>query len=120
MRLFCLLILLLVPGLVVSAEPLDVKNPDIMFSLVEVQEEIDYISSVVMGCVDSGREHSDCMCSNKAMFSRFTQKVGKLFVKHPILEGHDLVAFKDPDGVQVTQSLMGIRKQAEMQLDCSE
>lgn len=110
----------MVPSLIVSGETLEIKDPKTMFSLVEVQEEIDFISSAVMGCKDTGREHSDCMCENKAMLSHFTETVNELFVKCPNLNGQDLVTFKAPDGVQVTQSLEGIRKQAEMKLVCTE
>lgn len=120
MRILLLLVLLFLPGPAVADEPIDINDPKTMFLLVEVQEEIDFISSAVLGCLDAGREHSECMCENKAMISHFTETVNDLFVSCPELKGQDLVTFKAPDGVQVTQSLAGIRKQTEMKLVCSE
>lgn len=120
MKTLCLLFLFLVPGVTVFADTVEITNPEAVFSLVEVQEEIDFISSAVMGCIDTGREHRDCMCESKAMFSHFSGTVNDLFAKCPELEGHDLITYKAPDGMQVTQSLVGIKKQAEIKLVCSE
>lgn len=118
MKRFVAFVLTLFLPCTLYAEPYEVQDHETMLALVELQEDMDLISSSVMGCLDVGREHIDCMCANKALFSHFSETVTELFDTFPELENYDLVTFKDPEGVQVTQSMEGIKKQAAMELDC--
>ena len=70
MKISLLVVFLLLPCSL-FAESFDVVDHEMKLGLIELQEEIDFISSAVMGCIDSGREQHDCMCANKAMFSIF-------------------------------------------------
>ena len=118
MRICVALCLVLLLPCSVFAEPYEVQDHEMMLALSEIQEEVDFISSAVMGCVDTGREHKDCMCTNKAMFMHFSESVTTLFAGFPELEKYDLVTFRDQKGVQVTQSMQGMKRQAVMDLDC--
>jgi hypothetical protein len=44
--------------------------------------------------------------------------VNSIFDKHPILGRYDLIHYRTPDGMINNQSLLGIKKQAEMVLRC--
>jgi hypothetical protein len=101
-------------------EVLEVEDRAMVSRLVVVQDEIDAVSSAVMGCMDSGRTHKECMCENRELFIRFTGTVNALFVQYPDLRNHDLVMFKNQQGQHVTQSMEGIQKQANMNLSCNE
>jgi len=120
MKISCLLILLSLAATPVFAGTYLINDSEMLFNLVEVQEEVDFISSAIMGCLDSGRDQRECMCDNKGMMAHFSATVKELFKKHPELKNQDLVEFKDPGGMHVTQSLDGFRKQAEIKLNCSE
>lgn len=99
---------------------LDITDPKMTAELVELDVSISSISSGVMGCMDSGKEHKTCMCENRELFARFSDATNNFFKKYPQLEGQDLVNFKNPEGVLVNLSLETAKRQAEMELSCSE
>ena len=73
---------------------------------------MDNVSSEIMSCIDSGKEHSVCMCQSKAIIVQFNNSVKALIEKNKDIEKLDLVRFKSTDGTWVTQSLKGLLKQA--------
>ena len=89
-----------------------IKNPNIVAQLNTVQSNLDNVSSSVMACIESGREHSACLCQSKEAITQFNRSVETLFKKNKALQTHDLVRFKSTNGTWVTQSLQGISKQA--------
>lgn len=54
-----------------SDDGIDITDPNIVSALLEVQEKIDSISSSVMKCMDSGKDHNTCMCDNEALILDF-------------------------------------------------
>ena len=118
MKLFLLFLLFIIPNMSIAAGNMEIEDSDTIAELSEIQEQIDSISSAVTGCMESGGKHKQCICQNREMFSRFSFTVNAFFKEHPELEDQDLVNFKTPDGTLVNQSLVGIRKQANMKLEC--
>ena len=101
-----------------SQANVEIKDQAIVVDLVTVQNEIDSISSSIMSCMDSGKEHKDCMCDNEIKFINFKKTVKVLFEKHPDLNQHDLIHYRTPDGMINNQSLVGIKKQANVNFSC--
>ena len=97
---------------------LDIKDPMMVADLVELDEIIGTISSGVMGCMDTGKEHKPCMCENRELFARFSDAANTFFNKYPQFDGQDLVNFKNPRGVLVNLSLETAKRQAAMKLSC--
>lgn len=96
----------------------EIKDQAIVNDLIVLQMEMDVISSAIMSCMDSGSSHKDCMCQNKSKFNQFTTTVNSVFKKHPSLSKYDLIHYRTSDGMINNQSLLGIKKQAEMALPC--
>ena len=103
-----------------AAGNLAISDHNMVADLVELDEIISSIASGVMGCMDSGKEHKQCMCENRMLFGQFTEAANELFRKYPQLEGQDLVNFKNPEGVLVNFSLETAKRQAEVELLCNE
>jgi outer membrane lipoprotein-sorting protein len=69
-RLF-IIILLSFTNVAWSDDGIDITDPNIVSALLEVQEKIDSISSSVMKCMDSRKDHNTCMCDNEALMLDF-------------------------------------------------
>ena len=61
---------------------LDITDPKMVAELVKLDTIISSISKGVMGCMDSGKEHKQCMCENRALFAQFSEAANKFFNKH--------------------------------------
>jgi hypothetical protein len=94
----------------------EITDPRKVAALTALQEKIDSISAEVTECTGAGTEHGDCLCESEALILDFNGAVRKLFEIYPDLDAMDLVSFRMPDGMTVTQSLTGIRNQARMKL----
>lgn len=68
--------------------------------------------------MDSGKSHTDCLCENESQIAEFNKAVEQLVASYPNLETLDLVTFRTTDGELVSQSLVGIKRQAETELTC--
>lgn len=101
-----------------SDDGVDITDPDLVSTLLEIQKKLDSISSNVMKCIDSGTDHKVCMCENEALILDFNTAVDKLFEMHPKLGKLDLVRLKTTDGTSLAQSLSGIKLQATQELSC--
>lgn len=99
-------------------EGVDITDPSRIAALVAIQENLDTVSAAVMECMDAGKPHHDCMCEHKELVTRFNDSVTRAFSKHPELEQYDLVRFKSPDGIWISQSLGNLEKQAGAVLLC--
>jgi len=110
----------IIPNIPIAAGNLEITDSQTVAGLKEIQNQIDSISSAVMGCMESGGEHKKCMCRNREMFSRFNVTVNAFFKEHPELKGQDLVNFRIQDGTIINQSLVGIRKQARLKVECEQ
>ncbi|MEW4982094.1 MAG: hypothetical protein AB1Y26_02510 [Cycloclasticus sp.] len=99
-------------SLAFANEEVLIENPNIVAQLNTIQSNLDKVSSSVMACLESGHEHSACLCQNKEIINHFNNNVEALFRENKALETHDLVRFKTTDGTWVTQSLKGLSKQA--------
>ena len=111
--------MLLLPALT-QAENLGINDPTMTDDLVKLDQVMTTISSAVMGCMDQGKAHKECMCETKHLFAKFTETSNELFYKHPQLEGHDLINFKNPEGILVNLSLEGVKKQSAMEIACNK
>ncbi|HBE93437.1 MAG TPA: hypothetical protein DDW55_13320 [Gammaproteobacteria bacterium] len=116
-----LLIILLatITNIVWADEGVDITNPTQVLELHNLQEKLDAVSATIMGCIDSGEEHGTCMCKHKELILQFNSSVKSLFSSHPDFVKLDIVRFKTPDGIWVSQSLKGIRKQAGIEPSCT-
>ena len=117
MRAIILVVILFFPA-VAPAENLDITDQTIVEDLIRLDGIMSDVSSAVMGCMDKGKAHKECMCESKSLFERFTESANELLKTHSALEGQDLINFKNPDGVLVNLSLEGVKKQAAMELSC--
>ena len=116
-----LLVLLLLCFSVSSAwanGSVDRLPPNQIVKLIDIQETLDVVSDAVIACMVEGRKHKECLCENKTEVRAFNQKVNTLFLEHPDLKTYDLVRFASSDGEWITQSLKGIKKQAESDPVC--
>lgn len=114
------LVWMLISAPVFAGGNLDITEPKMVADLVELDKLISAISTGVMGCMDSGKEHKVCMCENRDLFAQFSAAANNFFGNYPQLEGQDLVNFKNPDGVLVNLSLETAKRQADMKLSCGE
>ncbi len=102
-----------------SDASVDISEPSEVAALTELQEKVDGISSAVMFCINSGKEHADCLCESKALILDFNSAVERLFTTFPRLAGLDMVSFKKANGAVISQSLSGLEKQSKTALVCS-
>lgn len=114
-----IILLAVITNFVWADEGVDITNPAQVSELLDLQEKLDSVSNAIMGCLDSGEEHSVCICKHKELVIQFNRRVNELFLNHPGLGELDLVRFKSPDGIYVAQSLEGIRKQANVEPSCT-
>ncbi|PHS72194.1 MAG: hypothetical protein COB22_05710 [Cycloclasticus sp.] len=89
-----------------------IEDSNQVAQLNAIQSNLDEVSSAVMSCIDSGKEHSVCLCQNEEIIIQFNINVKKLFEDNMVLQKYALVRFKSTDGTGVTQNLRGILKQA--------
>jgi len=122
-RLKISLLTILLLGLLASfswaSDEVDVTEPQKVAALTGVQEKIDPISAAIGDCMNSGKDHGDCMCENEELILNFNGTVGKLFETYPELNSAEMVSFKMPSGRAVSQSMPGIKNQAQMKLSCN-
>lgn len=101
-----------------SLANVEINDQAIVDDLTVVQNEIDSLSAAIMSCMDTGKQHQECMCDNEEKLVQFSKTVQVLFEKHPELTKHDLIHYRAQDGAINNQSLVGIKKQANMELSC--
>ena len=114
-----IIFLLIVTSFVRADEGIDITDSSQIALLNNLQEELDSVTEAVMACINDGEVHKDCLCKHKDLILKFNASVQALFSSQPDFEKLDLVRFKSPDGMSVTQSLKSIRMQADMELPCS-
>ena len=120
MKTLLTILMLLMASPSFAAVNLDITDQNMVADLVELDEIISSISSGVMGCIESGKEHKPCVCENRDIFAQFSKAANKFFKKYPQLEGQDLVNFKNPEGILVNLSLETAKRQADMEISCNE
>ncbi len=118
MNFFVIMLLAFVISSVRADDGADITDPGQVAGLSNLQDQIDSISTAIMSCMDSGKDHKTCMCQHNDMIAEFNASVGRLFSNHPELKKFDLVRFRAPDGMWVSQSLEGIKRQAESEQVC--
>lgn len=104
--------------LVWADESVDITDPAQISGLLAIQDNLDAVSAAIMTCMDRGGKHAACVCEHRELVSRFNASVRDISENHPDLEEYDLVRFRSPEGVWVSQSLKGLRKQAATPLSC--
>ena len=119
MKYLLIMLLAVIANLAWADEGVDITDPIQVSELRALQEIIDSVSTAIMECMDSGREHKACMCKHSALVIQFNTSVNNLFLNQPGLEELDIVRFRASDGTWVSQSLEGIRKQASVELLCT-
>ena len=107
------LIALLCP--VQADEGIDITEPALVSELNNLQEKIESVTAAIRECMDAGEEHEICMCKHKNLINEFNITARNIFSNYPDLRNLDVVRFKSPDGLWVSQSLEGIRSQASME-----
>ena len=98
---------------------MDITEPQKVAALTGIQEKIDSISTAVGKCMNAGKSHGDCMCENEKLILNFNGAMEKLFETYPDLKAVDIVNFKMKNGLAVSQSLSGIKNQAQRKLSCN-
>ena len=112
MKKLLLVYLIAVSNLLWAGEETLIEDPSLVSQLNLIQINLDKISSTIMNCMDSGKEHSVCMCQSKDIIIQFNNNVNSLIQNNKAIENLDLVRFKSTDGTWVTQSLHGLLNQA--------
>lgn len=110
---------MLLAGVAWSDEGIDITEPLKVAALSDLQERIDSISAAVTKCTSSGKDHGDCLCENEEPILDFNRAVDELFETYADLKTADIVRFRTSDGMVVSQSLSGIKNQAQMKLTCA-
>jgi len=100
-------------------EGVDIDDPVQVSELNNIQGKLDSVSTAIMGCMDSGKEHKECICKHRGLIIEFNTNVKILFSNYPSFENLDIVRFKSPNGTWVSQSLKGIRAQASVEPTCT-
>ena len=90
MKLILTILVATIANFVWADEGVDITNPTQVLELVKIQERLDSVSTAVMGCMDSGREHNACLCQYKELIIQFNRSVNNLFPNHPSLEKYIL------------------------------
>ena len=119
MKYFLLIFLTTIINIVSADEEIVITEPAQVSALHAVHEKLDAVSDAVMQCIETGEEHATCLCTHKELIIKFNSSVDGLFVNYPEFKNHDLVRFKATDGMWITQSLRGIRKQASDEPSCN-
>ena len=119
MRRATIFLLALLAGVAWSDEGIDITEPLKVAALSDLQERIDSISAAVTECTSSGKDHGDCLCENEEPILDFNRAVEELFETYSDLKAADIVRFRTSDGMVVSQSLSGIKNQAQMKLKCT-
>lgn len=104
--------ILLFSNIVIANEEQLIEDPKMVVELNTIQMSLDNVSTAVMACIESGGEHTSCLCQNKDVITDFNDDVHSFFERNDHMYNTDLVRFKVDDGNWVTQSLQGILKQA--------
>jgi len=89
-----------------------IEDPKVVAELNTIQTSLDNVSTSVMSCIESGGEHTNCLCQNKDIITQFNDNVHSFFERNDHMKHADLVRFRVDDGNWVTQSLQSILKQA--------
>ena len=95
-----------------AGEEVLIEDPDLVAQLNKIQMNLDEVSLAIATCLESGKEHSICMCESKEIIIKFNASVKSLIEEHKDFSNLDLLRFKSTDGSWVTQSLEGLLKQA--------
>lgn len=118
MKYITVLCLLFAASIAAADTNFEVSDPQQVDSLQSIQTQIDLLGTAVMTCLDTGKTHNTCLCENAERIQAFNLSVTTLFQKHPEFKALDLVSYQSPEGMSVTQSLHGIKRQAGMVLSC--
>jgi len=95
-----------------AGEEVLIEAPALVAQLNRIQMNLDEASSAVMTCLESGKNHSVCMCESKKIIIKFNDSIKSLIEKNKDLGNFDLIRFKSTEVSWVTQSLKGLLKQA--------
>ncbi|MEH6626148.1 MAG: hypothetical protein V7739_06885 [Motiliproteus sp.] len=112
MKKLILFYLIVIANISFANDEMLIEDSKLIAQLDTIQQNLDNVSTSVMSCIDSGKDHSSCLCESKEMIIKFNDSVETLFRENQKLKKHDLVRFKSIDGSWVTQSLQGLLKQA--------
>ncbi len=119
MKIFIFILLILLPNILLASEEVLIEDPALVSQLIKIQDSLDKVSTAVMKCIDSGEKHSICLCQNKSIIIEFNNTVKSTLEKSTNFKSLDLVRFKHPDGEWITQSLEGIKLQANNEPSCT-
>ena len=103
---------LLFTNIAIANEEQLIEDPKMVAELNVIQISLDNVFTSVMACIESGGEHTNCLCQNKDVITKFNDSVYSFFERNDHMKNAGLVRFKAEDGNWVTQSLQGILKQA--------
>ena len=115
MKFSLIILFLFLVNPVMADDGVDITDPLQVSVLHHLQEKIDSISVAINGCMDTGEEHKSCMCKHKDLIIEFNTTAKKIFLNYPEFKYLDIVRYKSPDGLWISQSLEGIRRQASME-----
>lgn len=119
MRKVAVVLLGLSATVALSDDVIDVTDADKVAALTDIQDQVDSISAAVGECIAAGREHSVCLCESEDLILSFNNSVEQLQDNYPDLKTVDMVTFTMPSGLSVSQSLAGIRRQAQAKYSCN-
>jgi hypothetical protein len=121
MRALLLAVLLVATPLatpLVADEGIDITEPGRVGLLRAIQRQLDGLADAIAGCLVEGREHAECMCRSWPRMAEFANSIEGLDALYPDLRELDVVRFRDVDGFWVSQSLVGLRRQAGYEPEC--
>ena len=119
MKVFFLVLFLSLPNILWASEDVLIEDSALVSQLNIIHNGLAKVSSAVMNCLDSGKEHPVCLCQNKSIIIEFNNTVKSLLENSTKLQNLDLVRFKHADGEWVTLSLQNLKKQASKEPSCT-
>jgi hypothetical protein len=117
MRKFIIIIsLLLSPPL--HAQDLHLSNATEIKAALEMNKSLNGISKKVTSCIQMGKEHLKCMCSNRNEIIKFNDLVKSTFHKYPLWVNVRTLNFPSSDVPNVVISPSALLAQANQTLGC--
>jgi hypothetical protein len=117
MRKFIIILSLLLSPLL-HAQDLHLSNATEIKAALEMNKSLNGISKKVTSCIQAGKEHLECMCSNRNEIVKFNDLVKSTFHKYPLWVNVRTLNFPATDVPNVVVNPSALLAQANQILVC--
>jgi len=117
MRKFIIILSFLLSPLL-HAQDLHLSNATEIQAALKMNKSLKVVAKKVTFCIQSGKEHLECMCSNRKEISKFNGLVKSTLEKYPSWEKARTLNFPTSDVPNVVINPSALLAQANQVLDC--